>query len=110
MQVEAESMAQAIRALTRSGVKGSDIAVLYPKHVYGDRVEMKLLRHQLPYKRYGNTPIMDRCAPLRPAQHGCKCGQRGYRCAPLGPARRGCRRCAEGTRLLCSADADGGCG
>ena len=55
-------MTQAIQMFKDAGVKGSDIAVLYPKHVYGDKVEEALLRQYLPYQRYGSVTIMDRCA------------------------------------------------
>ena len=64
MQVEARKMARAIQMFKDTGVKGSDIAVLYPKHVYGDKVEEALLRAYLPYRRYGNVTIMDRCATV----------------------------------------------
>lgn len=62
MQVEARNMAEAIQHFQAAGVRGSDIAVLYPKHVYGDKVEEALLRQYIPYRRYGNVTIMDRYA------------------------------------------------
>lgn len=61
LQAEAESIVEGILDFLRSGMPGSEIAVLYPKHIYGDLVEMKLLKHRVPYRRYGNTEILDRC-------------------------------------------------
>jgi superfamily I DNA/RNA helicase len=61
-QIEAGNIAEAIMHFKAVGVRGSDIAVLYPKHVFGDRVEEALLRNSIPYRRYGNVSIMDRYA------------------------------------------------
>lgn len=63
LQEEAENIVEAIKAFLRSGVRGSEIAVMYPKHLYGDLVEMKLLQQRVAYRRYGNTEILDRCSP-----------------------------------------------
>lgn len=67
LQAEAERIVEGILDFLRSGMPGSEIAVLYPKHIYGDLVEMKLLKHRVPYRRYGNTEILDRwrlcCCP-----------------------------------------------
>lgn len=60
MQVEASRIAEAIQNFRASGVKGSDMAVLYPKHVYGDKVEEALLRQHIPHRRYGTVSVMDR--------------------------------------------------
>lgn len=62
IQEEAQEMAQAIQRFKKAGVRGSDIAVLFPKHVYGDKVEEALLRQYIPYRRYGNVSIMNRYA------------------------------------------------
>lgn len=64
LQVEASRMAEAIQHFRAAGVRGQDIAVLYPKHVYGERVEQALLVQRIPYRRYGNVTIMDRHTSL----------------------------------------------
>lgn len=64
LQDEARGIAQAIKGFLQSGVPGSEIAVLYPKHLYGDLVEAALFRRRIAYRRYGNTEILDRCPPV----------------------------------------------
>eukprot|EP00892_Ulva_mutabilis_P009556 jgi/Ulvmu1/6973/UM033_0031.1 len=58
-QEEAERIVESVQHFLQSGVPGSEIAVIYPKHVYGDGVEARLLRQRIPYRRYGNTEILN---------------------------------------------------
>lgn len=64
LQDEADRIVTAIQQFLQSGVPGSEIAVLYPKHLYGDPVEVKLLKEKIPFRRYGTTEILNRCVSL----------------------------------------------
>ena len=78
LQEEAKNIAHAVQHYKDAGVKGSEIAVLYPKHVFGHTVEEELLRQYIPCKRHGAATLMERWVLqvllLQPFQHISVCG------------------------------------
>lgn len=69
VQAEAANITSFVRALRRMGHPLREIAVLYPLHVHGDRIEEGLLRAAVPLQRASRNTIADRCAVCAP--HAC---------------------------------------
>ena len=63
MQAEAANLTKMVRGLLQTGHPASEVAILYPGHIYGDAIEETLLRAQVPVQRYGRNSILDRCTP-----------------------------------------------
>lgn len=70
MQKEAVNISAFIQLLRKAEHPLDGIAILYPRHAYGDLVEEQLLRDQIPLQRYGKNTIAERYARFRDA---CGC-------------------------------------
>lgn len=54
-------MLRAVQSLIASGIAPKEIALLFPKHAYGDALEQALLAGRVPVKRWGQKGIAERC-------------------------------------------------
>jgi superfamily I DNA/RNA helicase len=60
VQAEAAKIAAFVRLLRTEGHQLDGIALLYPRHIYGDLVEEELIRQKIPVQRYGKNSIAER--------------------------------------------------